>query len=44
MKKSKESIWDFMRECTRAGEIKAAYEAAGLAETEAFEVRNCDSE
>ncbi|GMH74213.1 hypothetical protein TL16_g06404 [Triparma laevis f. inornata] len=41
MKKSKESIWDFMRECTRAGEIKAAYEAAGLAETEAFEAMLC---
>ena len=37
MKAAKASVWDFIRECPRAGEIKAAYDAAGLSETEAFE-------
>ena len=37
MKAAKASVWDFIRECPRAGEIKAAYNAAGLSETEAFE-------
>ena len=37
LKRSKESLYDFMRECPRAGENRAAYEAAGLTEIEAFE-------
>ena len=37
MKKAKEAVWAFFRNCRNAADIKETYESVGLTEIEAFE-------